>query len=105
MQRQKRVALVMYDLPVKTAHDQRISQRFRKYLRNHGYVFLQKSVYAKLFRSSASMKQDIILLRGELPEEGTVQVLPLCMDDFQKMTTILGRSFPMAIFADDVVCI
>ena len=84
MQKRRGVIFVMYDLPVKTTDNRKMSEKFRKYLINHGYVgyygaaeppvrskgagifryvFLQKSIFVNLFRNKASMKQDIQLLR------------------------------------------
>ena len=103
MQKRRGVILVMYDLPVKTTDNRNKSEKFRKYLINHGYVFLQKSIYVKLFRNKASMKQDIQLLREELPKDGIVNVLPMNLENFKKMMTILGKPFNMLLFSDDII--
>ena len=49
------------------------------------------------------MKQDILLLREEVPKDGTVNVLPMNLEDFKKMMTILGKPFNMSLFSDDII--
>ena len=85
MHRRRGVVLVMYDLPVKAAKNRKASDKFRKYLIHHGYVFIQKSIYAKLLRSKETILHEVSLLKKEAPREGTINILPLCIDDFRKM--------------------
>lgn len=103
MQKRRGAILVMYDLPVTSNVNRKTNEKFRKYLIHHGYVFVQKSVYVKLVRSKRAIQQEISLLRKEVPKEGTVNVLPLKLEEFLMLETISGVPFHMKVFADDMV--
>ena len=103
MHKRQGVVLIMYDLPVKTGLNRKESEKFRKYLLCHGYVFVQKSIYVKLVRNRATILQEISLVREEAPKEGTVNILPLCLNDFRMMESISEKPFNMSVFADDLV--
>lgn len=105
MRKRRGVILVMYDLPVQTNSNRKAGEKFRKYLIRHGYIFVQKSVYAKLIRNRRNMLQEISLLKKEIPQEGIINVLPLRLDEFFRMETILGEAFKMSLFADDIIVI
>ena len=44
--------LVMFDLPVVSAHDRKEYTKFRKYLLKSGFLMSQESVYCKLAMNS-----------------------------------------------------
>ena len=78
------VILVMYDLPVSSKLDRNDSEKFRKKLIQNGYCFVQKSIYAKLVRNRATIKKEIFELKKEIPKNGCINILPLCLEDFKK---------------------
>ena len=43
--------LIMFDLPVVTAHERKEYARFRKYLLKSGFMMLQESVYCRLLQN------------------------------------------------------
>ncbi len=105
MHRRRAVVLVMYDLPVKTGENKKESDKFRKYLIQHGYVFVQKSIYAKLLRNKATLRHEVSLLKREAPKGGIINILPLCIDDFRKMESVSESPFNMSRFADDMIIV
>lgn len=105
MHRRRAVVLVMYDLPVKTGDNKKESEKFRKYLIQHGYVFVQKSIYVKLLRNKAALRHEVLLLKKEAPKGGSINILPLCINDFCKMESISESSFNMSRFADDMIIV
>ena len=65
--------LVMFDLPVVSAHDRKEYAKFRKYLLKNGFLMLQESVYCKLVLNSTMADSLVENLRKNKPENGLVQ--------------------------------
>ena len=103
MKKRRGVIVVMYDLPTANRLEQRAAEQFRKYLIGHGYVFVQKSIYAKLIRNRAAVSPEISLITKTAPKTGIVNILPLCINDFQKMVSISEHPYNLSLFADDLV--
>lgn len=83
--------IVMFDLPVVTAHDRREYSKFRKYLIKSGFHMLQESVYCKLFPNSTMADSIIDNLKKNKPEKGLVQALKVTEKQFGRMEYIVGR--------------
>lgn len=99
------VIFVLYDLPSVLAKDKKIGMEFRKKLIRSGYTCIQKSVYVKLLRNTISMKSELHKLEEMVPKQGDVKALPLSLNQFKKIVSLVGEPFNMGIFADDMVLI
>ena len=67
--------IVMFDLPVVSAHDRKEYSKFRKYLIKNGFLMLQESVYCKLTPNSTMADSIIENFRKNKPEKGLIQAL------------------------------
>lgn len=83
--------IVMFDLPVLTAHDRREYLKFRKYLIKSGYMMLQESIYCKLSQNAAAADALLDNLRKNKPDKGLVHVLKITEKQFSKMECIVGE--------------
>ena len=83
--------VVMFDLPVVSAHDRREYSKFRKYLIKNGFLMLQESVYCKLIPNSTMADSVIENLRKNKPEKGLVQALKVTEKQFGRMEYIVGN--------------
>lgn len=68
-------ALVMFDLPVKTAPQRREATRFRKLLLDQGFLRAQYSVYVRFTPRVAGSRQVWPIIRANLPPGGEVRLL------------------------------
>ena len=84
--------LVMFDLPVTTAAEQRAYTLFRKYLLKNGFLMLQKSVYCKIAQNPVAADSVIDALRKNKPPTGLVQLLRVTEKQYAKMEYIAGES-------------
>lgn len=92
-------------MPQKTGEQRKEYRLFRKFLKNEGYVLLQKSVYVKLIKDSRHIGQSIRLLNANAPEKGNIAAIPLGINEFCKMKTIAGNRFNIEFFADNLVVV
>ena len=83
--------IVMFDLPVVTAHDRKEYTKFRKYLLKSGFLMLQESVYCRLIPNTAMADAMLENLRKNKPESGLVQVLKVTEKQYQKMEYLVGE--------------
>ena len=83
--------LVMFDLPVVSAHDRREYSKFRKYLIKNGFLMLQESVYCRLIPNSTMADSVIENLRKNKPANGLVQALKVTEKQFGRMEYIVGN--------------
>ena len=82
--------IVMFDLPVVSAHDRKEYSKFRKYLIKNGFLMLQESVYCKLVSNSTMADSIIGNLKKNKPEKGLVQALKVTEKQFERMEYIVG---------------
>lgn len=82
--------LVMFDLPVVSAHDRKEYTKFRKYLLKSGFLMLQESVYCKLTMNSTMADSLVDNLRKNRPEKGVVQAIKITEKQYEKMEYIVG---------------
>ena len=99
------VIFVLYDLPCVLAKDKKIGANFRKQLIRLGYTCIQKSVYVKLVRNAVSTKSELRKLKEIAPIQGDVKALPLSLNQFKKIVSLVGEPFNMEVFSDDMVLI
>lgn len=93
--------LVMFDLPVVTAHDRREYAKFRKYLLKSGFLMLQESVYCKLVLNSTMADSLVDNLRKNKPESGLVQALKITEKQYEKMEFIVGTNCSEVLDSDE----
>lgn len=97
------VMMVFYDLPTETRADRRRYAEFRKELIRSGYIQMQKSLYMKLIRNTENNISEMRKVKSISPTQGTVQVLPLKLEDFLALKTVSGKGFDAATFTGDIV--
>lgn len=95
----------MFDMPVIEKNQRQNYNRFKKFLVQNGYHMFQESVYIKLLRNISNTQKEIVKIESISSLEGNVQVLPMSLLNFKKMTSICGTAFDIEFFSDDVVCI
>lgn len=84
--------LVLFDLPTTTAFLRRMYEKFRKDLLRFGFEMLQKSVYLRWEDSDVAAETLRKRLRGILPANGQVTILPLTQRAWQNMlVTVDGK--------------
>lgn len=93
--------LVMFDLPVVSAHDRKEYTKFRKYLLKSGFLMLQESVYCKLVMNSTMADLLVENLRKNKPEKGVVQVLKITEKQYEKMEYIVGVNSSEVLDTDE----
>ncbi len=84
--------VVMFDLPVLTAHDRKEYRRFRKFLIKSGFLMLQESVYCKLALNGTVADTIADNVRKNKPDAGLVQLLKVTEKQYSKMEFIIGNS-------------
>lgn len=93
--------LVMFDLPVVSAHDRKEYTKFRKYLLKSGFLMLQESVYCKLVMNSTMADLLVENLRKNKPEKGVVQALKITEKQYEKMEYIVGVNSSEVLDTDE----
>lgn len=83
---------VFFDLPVKTKLDRRVATRFRKFLKNDGYMMLQLSVYARVCRGEEAADKHQQRVTGNLPRKGSVRTLQVTDKQYARMRLLLGEA-------------
>ena len=81
---------VMYDLPVVTAENKKIYQRFRKFLLNDGYDMLQYSVYCRVVNGDDAVDKHLKRLEANLPPKGSVRFLQITERQYANMKFLVG---------------
>ena len=89
--------LIMFDLPVVTAHERKEYTRFRKYLLKSGFFMLQESIYCRLI-PNATMAD---ALRRNKPEKGLIQALKITEKQYERMEYILGGKHSDVLDTDE----
>jgi CRISPR-associated protein Cas2 len=80
----------MFDLPMETSSEKKHYRHFVKFLKEVGFIMLQKSVYIKLHINSSSLDAQRKTLLKNLPPNGFVSVLNITENQFQSMDNLLG---------------
>ena len=93
--------LVMFDLPIVSAHDRKEYTKFRKYLLKSGFLMLQESVYCKLVMNSTMADSIVDNLRKNKPEKGVVQAIKITEKQYEKMEYIVGVNSSEVLDTDE----
>lgn len=83
---------VFFDLPVTTKTGRRLATRFRKFLKDDGYMMLQFSVYARVCRGDEAVEKHITRVTRNLPKSGNVRTLQVTDKQYGRMRLLLGES-------------
>lgn len=83
--------MIMFDLPVDTAHQRREYRRFRKQLINEGFLMIQYSVYVRVCVSRQSANFMEKRVSTFLPEAGIIQSLMLTEKQYSDMHFLTGK--------------
>jgi CRISPR-associated protein Cas2 len=83
---------VFFDLPVGTRADRRNATRFRKFLKNDGYMMLQWSVYARVCRGEDAADKHSQRVTKSLPPRGSVRTLQVTDKQYARMRLLLGEA-------------
>ncbi len=97
------VIMIIFDLHTTTASERHEYRVFRKHLIRNGYSFMQESVYVKLIRSHSSVTHEISELKLVTPADGSIMAVPLSLENFKRIYTVLGNEFDVSGFSDPVV--
>ena len=82
--------LVFFDLPVGTKDQRRQATRFRKDLKDDGFLMLQFSVYARVCRGQDAVDKHTRRVRSSLPSAGSVRTLQVTDKQYARMELMLG---------------
>lgn len=83
---------VFFDLPVGTKTDRRWATRFRKFLKDDGYLMLQLSVYARVCRGEDAADKHGQRVTKNLPPRGSVRTLQVTDKQYARMKLLLGEA-------------
>lgn len=93
--------MVMFDLPVLTAHQRREYRQFRKHLIQSGFVMIQESIYCKLVQNAIAADNIINNVKKSKPSEGLVQLIKITEKQYAKMEYIVGESNSNVLDTDE----
>jgi CRISPR-associated protein Cas2 len=82
--------MVMFDLPVKKKEQRRHAARFRKFLKQDGYVRMQWSIYARVCNGQERVKKHLRRLQQQLPPRGNVKALQITDRQYGRIKVLLG---------------
>lgn len=82
--------IVFFDLPVKTAEERKIANKFRKSLIKDGYSMLQLSVYSRIVRGRDALAKHQKRLLQMLPAQGNVRCLEVTEKQYANMKLLVG---------------
>lgn len=83
---------VFFDLPVTTRVGRRLATRFRKFLKDDGYMMLQFSVYARVCRGEEAVDKHVGRVTRNLPKAGNVRTLQVTDKQYGRMRLLLGEA-------------
>lgn len=83
---------VFFDLPVGTKNDRRWATRFRKFLKEDGFLMLQLSVYARVCRGEDAATKHAQRVTKNLPPRGSVRTLQVTDKQYARMKLLLGEA-------------
>lgn len=82
---------VFFDLPVGTKTERRNATRFRKFLKDDGFMMLQLSVYARVIRGEESVDKHLQRITKNLPPKGSVRTLSVTERQYARMKLLIGE--------------
>jgi CRISPR-associated protein Cas2 len=83
---------VFFDLPVGTKTERRNASRFRKFLKDDGFMMLQWSVYARVCRGEEGAEKHVGRVTKNLPPRGSVRSLQVTDRQYARMRLLLGEA-------------
>jgi CRISPR-associated protein Cas2 len=83
---------VFFDLPVGTKADRRWATRFRKFLKDDGFLMLQLSVYARVCRGEDAVQKHAQRVTKNLPPKGSIRTLQVTDKQYARMKLLLGEA-------------
>ncbi len=83
---------VFFDLPVGTKTDRRWATRFRKFLKDDGFLMLQLSVYARVCRGEDGADQHTHRVTRSSPPKGSVRAGQVSDKQYARMKLLLGEA-------------
>ena len=83
---------VFFDLPVGTKADRRWATKFRKFLKDDGFLMLQLSVYARVCRGEDAAEKHSHRVTKSLPPKGSVRTLQVTDKQYARMKLMLGEA-------------
>lgn len=83
---------VFFDLPVGTKADRRWATKFRKFLKDDGFLMLQLSVYARVCRGEDAAEKHAARITKNLPPKGGVRTLQVTDKQYARMRLMLGET-------------
>lgn len=105
----QRFLLLLFDLPVKTRRNRSAYRRFKKLLKQDGYIQLQKSIYLKTIRNYISIPAEAGKLKSYVSSDCDIKLIPLTFSSMGKVLNICGEPWPfeelgkeMVVLSDDL---
>lgn len=84
--------ILFFDLPTITSTDRRNYRKFIKLIKSNGYYMIQESVYVKMSIDIQRAKSTALVLKSQLPPDGSVFILHVTEKQFASMEILLGES-------------
>ncbi len=81
---------VLFDLPVGSKAERRWATKFRKFLKDDGFMMLQLSVYARVCRGEDAVEKHTSRVTKSLPPSGSVRTLQVTDRQYARMRLLLG---------------
>lgn len=97
------VLLIFFDISVKTKRQRREYRRFRSAMLTMGFAQLQMSIYYKMLANVSNIAAQKKALTKFKPRVGIVQLLPLPLNFFLKLESLVGPQFDFARELDPVL--
>lgn len=82
---------VFFDLPVRTKVERRDATRFRKFLKDDGFMMLQLSVYSRVIRGEEAVEKHLLRVTKNLPPKGSVRTLTVTERQYARMKLLIGE--------------
>lgn len=83
--------MVMFDLPVVTANERRIANKFRNFLEKEGFSMCQLSVYARFCGPRERLESIAKKVDENIPQNGKVSILRFTDKQFGDIITIVNN--------------
>ncbi len=87
----KYIILLFYDIPNSTKEENVKYIKFRKYIKNIGFIYLQESIYLKNLNNKESekvLKRDLKMIA---PKDSNIRTILLTEKQFDKMYIVNGE--------------
>lgn len=82
---------VFFDLPVGSKTERRNATRFRKFLKDDGFLMLQLSVYCRVIRGEEAVEKHLTRVTKNLPPKGSVRTLSVTERQYARMKLLIGE--------------